>query len=252
MTEAATVAAAPEAPASLAGSALFGAAPAAAAAPAQTAAPDAAAQTTALTPEQQAAADSAKAAEPPPLKMPGKDASPEEWAAFYKQVGVPDTAEAYEVALPEGANPEEATLIQSMFKEANLLPEQAAKLVEIRNRLFAENTAAAAKAEEARIAALETQNKQQAAELTNEWGAKATENMEMARRGVTQFIDGDQAKQQAVISAMEQALGYKETIKFFHNIGKAIGEHDAAGLGVNTTGTSPKSMAERIYGPDPK
>ena len=34
--------------------------------------------------------------------MPGKDATPEEWAAFYGQLGRPETPEGYELPLPEG------------------------------------------------------------------------------------------------------------------------------------------------------
>lgn len=248
---AATDTAAAAAPASVAGGALFGApadtaAPAAAAAPAGTEAP------VVLTPEEQAAADAAAEAaknEAPAVKKPGKDATPEEWAEFYKSIGAPETADAYEIALPDGDAAENAALIQTMFKEANILPEQAAKLLEFRNKIFGEQTAAAAAAEQARITALDTKNKAEVAELTNEWGASATANFEMARRGVQQFIPGDQARHDAVIGAMEQAIGTKAAIKFFHDIGKSIGEHDAAGLGANNGGTpAPKSHADVLYG----
>lgn len=238
------------APASIAGNALFGAPPAAD--PAATA-PAAGEQPAALTPEQQAEKDAAEAAakeaEAAAIKRPGKDATPEEWAAFYKAIGAPETSDAYEVTIPEGANEAEIPLIQEMFKKANILPEQAAVLLEFRNKMFAEQTAAAAAAEEQRIAALDNQNKAEAAELTNEWGAQATANMEMARRGVTQFIDGDQARQMKVIASMESVLGYKDTMKFFHGIGKAIGEHDAAGLGSqNGQKAGSRSAAEVLYG----
>jgi hypothetical protein len=247
MTDPVAAPAAAHAPSgSLAGDALF--APAAAA-PAAAPAADPAAPAAALTPEQQAAADAAKAAEPVTLKMPGKDATPEEWAAFYKQAGAPEKAEDYQVALPEGDDPENAARIQALFKEANLLPEQAAKLLEVRNKLFAESNAAAAKAQADADAAMDAKNKQEAADLANEWGAKQTENMEMVRRGATQFIEGGPERQYKVIAAMEKELGYKDTMKFFQSIGQRIAEHDAAGLGSNNgQGAAPKTMAERIYG----
>lgn len=240
------------APASIAGSALFGTPAADTAAPVVDASTATAAVVVDITPEEQAAKDLADAEaaknEPPAVKKPGKDASPEEWAAFYKAIGAPEAATDYEVALPEGDDAENAARIQSLFKEANILPEQAAKLLEIRNKMFAEQTAAAAAAEEARIVALDSKNKAEVAELTNEWGSAATANMELARRGVQQFIPGDQARHDAVIGALEQAIGTKGAIKFFHDIGKALGEHDAAGLGAqNGTRTATKSTAEVLY-----
>lgn len=239
--------------ASVAGSALFGgteapAASAAAAAPAAgTEAP------VALTPEEQAAKDLADAEaaknDPPAVKRPGKDATPEEWSAFYKSIGAPEAATDYEVTLPEGDDVENTARIQELFKAADILPEQAAKLLEFRNKMFVEQNAAAAAAEEARLVALDNKNKTEAAELTNEWGAASTANMELARRGVTQFIAGDQNKQMQVIASMESVLGYKETMKFWQNIGKSIGEHDAPGLGSNNEQKqSQKSAAEVLYG----
>jgi len=52
-------------------------------------------------------ADSTTTTEPaadeaPAVKLPGKDATPEQWSEFYKQIGAPDKAEAYELPLPEG------------------------------------------------------------------------------------------------------------------------------------------------------
>lgn len=235
--------AAPAAPASLANDALFGK-PAGAGEHGATAGAAPAATDGDAKPQDAPNQDAAEQ----PAKIPGKDATPEEWAAFYKQLGAPEKAEDYAVTVPEGADPAETALIQGMFKKANLLPEQAKALLEVRNELYAKQSELAKQAEEKRIAAIETANKQQASELAAEWGAKATENMELARRGVTQFIDGGQEKQQAVILAMEQALGYKETIKFFHGIGRAIGEHDAAGLGSNNgVAAGRKSSAEALY-----
>ena len=58
-------------------------------------------------------APAAEPAEPgaPALKMPGKDATPEDWQAFYKQVGVPDDPSGYEVKLLEGEPEDLANLV---------------------------------------------------------------------------------------------------------------------------------------------
>jgi hypothetical protein len=197
------------------------------------------------TPEQIAAAEAAKAAEQPALKMPGKDAKPEEWAEFYKQVGVPEKAEAYDVQLVEGEPPEMAGMVQKMFKEANILPDQAAKLLEFRNKIAAEANAASAKAEADRITALDAKNKAEAADLANEWGQSTDAIPEFAKRATRQFLPGDKAVE--TINALESVLGYKETIKFLHGIGKGLGEGDAAGLGNSAEGKPQKTLAERMY-----
>ena len=79
-----------------------------AAAPAAPAAPLSAADLAATgapaaapTPEGEAA-PAAKKEAAPALAMPGKDATPEEWAAFYGQLGRPETPEGSELPLPEG------------------------------------------------------------------------------------------------------------------------------------------------------
>lgn len=238
-TEAASTAA--PAPTSLAADALFKPA-AAVEAPAVDTPPAAETPLTETKPEGEAPTEAK------PLTMPGNDATPEQWAEFYKQAGAPEKAEDYQVTLPEGDDPAVAPHIQELFKKAGILPHQAEVLLAERNRMFAEQSAAAQKAQADAEAAIDAKNKSEAADLANEWGARQTENMELVRRGATQFIDGGQDKQYRVIAAMEKELGYKETMKFFHGIGKAIGEHDAAGLGSPNGQKAPtKTAAEALY-----
>ncbi len=205
-----------------------------------------------LTPEQQAEADALKAAEAEAvIKRPGKDGTPEEWSAFYKSIGAPEKAEDYAVELTEGDAPETAALVQEMFKEANILPEQAAKLLEIRNRIAAETNAANKAAKDAADQAMDAKNKAEHDALTNEWGGAepAKEQMEITLRGVTQFVPGTKDEQYKLISTMEKTLGYKQTMLFFHNIGKKISEADAAGLESNNSKTPEvRSAADRLYG----
>lgn len=258
MTDTATAApastaapAATEAPASVAGAALFGA-PDAASKDTSTAAPAGTDAPATLTPEEQAAKDAADAEaaknEPPALKMPGKDATPEEWSAFYASIGRPETPEGYELPVPDGDDGTFAKQMAPVLHKHGVTAEQAKGLAADWNAMQAAAAEQAAKAEQDQITAMDSKNKAEHAELSNEWGTNATANMEFAKRGVTQFIEGDQAQQQKVIAAMEKELGYKATIKFFHGIGKAIGEHDAAGLGQQNSGAPQKSLAERLYG----
>lgn len=215
------------------------AAPAAAAAPT---APAAAAPVAAAAP---AAGDPPAVPETPALTLPAKDAPPEAWAEFYKAIGAPDKAEAYELPVPEGDNGEFAKTAASWFKDAGLLPQQAQALAAKWNEFSTAQAQAQAAAEQARIAALDTKNKAEESALKTEWGQQHEANMELARRAVRQFVPGDKAPD--VIAALEDRLGYAETIKLMHAIGRGLGEHDAPGLGRSAEPTR-KSAAEILYG----
>lgn len=185
------------------------------------------------------------APETPALTLPGKDATPEQWAEFYKQIGAPDKPEAYELPVPEGDSGEFAKTAATWFKEAGLLPQQAQALAAKWNEFSAAQAQAAEAAEQQRIAQMDAQNKQQEAALKAEWGQQHEANMELARRAVRQFIPGDKAAD--VISALEDKLGYAETIKLMHSIGRGLAEHDAPGLG-RAQQPGRKSAAEILYG----
>lgn len=191
----------------------------------------------------------APAAEPtepdaPALKMPGKDATPEDWQAFYKQVGVPDDPSGYEVKLLEGEPEDLAATVQKMFKDANLLPQQAEKLLAARAELAAAEKAHAEKVESDRLAALDAKNKAEDVSLRNEWGQNHEQNVELAKRAVRQFIPADKAGD--VLTSLENSIGYAETMRLMHNIGRGLGEHDAAGL--RPAEATKKSAAEILYG----
>jgi len=233
-TPAATPAAATAAPlsaaASLAGGDPTPATPAAPAAPA--AAP--------------AAADPAPADPNAPVAvtLPGKDATPEQWAEFYKNIGAPESSDAYELPIPDGDNGEFAKTAAAWFKDAGLLPQQANALASKWNEFQGAQAAAAQAAEDARLQAMDTKNRAEETALKTEWGQKHEANMELAKRAVRQFLPADKSGE--IITALEDKLGYAETIKLLHTIGAGLGEHDAAGLGQQSGGK--KSAAEILYG----
>lgn len=185
------------------------------------------------------------ATETPALTVPGKDATPEQWAEFYKQIGAPDTPDAYQLPVPEGDDGAFAKTAAEWFKDAGLLPQQAQALASKWNEFQSAQAAAYQQAEQQRIAQMDAQNKQQEAALKNEWGQQHEANMELARRAVRQFVPSDKAAD--VISALEDKLGYAETIKLMHAIGRGLGEHDAPGLG-RAPAPGRKSAAEILYG----
>ena len=193
--------------------------------------------------------DEPKTIEAPPVTLPGKDATPEEWAAFYGAMGRPETPEAYELPLPDGDDGAFANTMKPLLHKHGLSAEQAKGLAADWNELTAGMAAEQAKAEAAAELAQHSKNTEEAAELANEWGKSNTQNMEFAKRGIAQFVPGDAAQKTEVIAAVERVLGYKETIKFFHGIGKGLSEGGAAGLD-STAPTKVYAPGERMYGAD--
>lgn len=134
-----------------------------------------------------------------------------------------------------------------MLHKHGLSAEQAKGLANDWNAMIASQQAAAEQAEAAQHAAQKAKNEAESTELRNEWGQHNDANMHFARQAVQQFLP--KGKEAEVISAIEGKLGYKETIKFLHGIGKGLAESDAAGLGASNAGAPEKSLAERMYGP---
>jgi len=180
------------------------------------------------------------------IALPGKDATPEQWAEFYAKVGRPESPDGYEMEVPDGDDGAFAKQVAPLLHKAGITGEQAKVLSQGWNQMKVEAEAAIAEADRAEIARMDTQNKAEAAALKNEWGANHDANMHFAKLATQQFFPAEQAG--AAISALESVLGYRKTIEFLHGIGKGLGEHDAAGLGGAGSGAGPKTAAERLYG----
>jgi hypothetical protein len=193
------------------------------------------------------AGDPAKPAEPAApaaLVMPGKDATPEEWSAFYAQIGRPETPEGYELPLPEGDTGEFAKTMAPILHKHGVTAEQAKGLAADWNAMVAAQVAEMDAADVAHATAMNVKNTAEAADLKNEWGEAHDANMHFAKLAVQQFMPAKKAGD--VIAAIESKIGYKATIQFLHGIGKGLGEHDAAGMGANNS-APPKTLAERLY-----
>lgn len=192
-------------------------------------------------------ADPAAAPEAPEsVPLPGKDATPEQWAEFYGKIGRPETPEAYEMTIPEGDDGTFAKAVAPLLHKVGITGPQAKELSEGWNQMKIDAEAQMASIEKAQIAALDAQNRAEAVALKNEWGQQHDANIHFAKLGIQQFVPKEQAA--GVISAIESVLGYKGTIQMMHAIGKGLGEHDAAGLGTVGTGVATKTAAEVLYG----
>lgn len=189
------------------------------------------------------------------MAMPGKDATPEDWTKYYDQLGMPKTADAYDLPVPDGQSDEFAKTAAGWMAEARLTPQQARDLAAKWNEHVAgmttTQTEAAKQAEASKFQALDAANKRDEATLKNEWGQTFDAEMEHSKRGVQAFlkpIAGDKTAE--VITAIENVVGFGGAVRFLNLIGKGLSEATARGLGIQAGAardTSDAGRAARLY-----
>jgi len=180
------------------------------------------------------------------LKLPASDATPEAWQDYYKQIGVPEAADKYELKFEtDNVNQEFVGAAKEWFKEHGLLPHQAQGLASKFNAFQIESI----KAQEA---AQSEANKVQQETLKKEWGDKYDGNISLAKKAAAHHL-GEQGEQ--VVMALESVLGFEKTIKLFHSIGLPLAEDSPLGVKANGGGqpsgdtTNPLAVAAKImYG----
>lgn len=179
------------------------------------------------------------------VRVPGDDASDDDWAALFNRLGRPESPDGYEFTrpeLPEGIPYDEEA--EAAFREEmhnlGLTKAQAEKLF----AKHGEHLGAAFK----RIEEARTQAHNEAVQaLTQDWGGEEAfqANAELAIRAVEQF-GGPELKQ----FLDQSGLGDNPMlIRAFYNIGKALSD-DTFVPGASR-GTAEKSPGEALY-PDMK
>ena len=147
-------------------------------------------------------------------RVPKADAPDEEWAKFYQRVGRPESAEKYELKMPqmpEGQKVDEklVTNFKTWAHEAGLHPRQA-------QRLLDRYTAAQAQM----VTEYNESMTNGVAELKKEWGANFDKNTALAVKAVNELGDDD-------LKALLDSTGlgnHPVLIKFFAGLGEQIGE----------------------------
>jgi hypothetical protein len=154
---------------------------------------------------------------------PKPDATPEEWQKFYRESGgVPEKAEQY--SLPKTLDPkvQEVLVKDPMFAKFQAY----AHKVGMPQVHFAETLQWFANESKAMMdgkdAEFEAKIEKDMTDLKTEWASNWDQNIELSRRAVKTFLPADKASD--FISRVEGAIGTAETYRFFHNIGKAMGE----------------------------
>lgn len=144
--------------------------------------------------------------------LPKEDAAPEEWGKFYDRLGRPQSADQYKLPIPDGDTGEFAKTAAQWMHEAGLNQKQAEMLALKWNE-------AATQMQMSQANSVAVNAEQEMAQLQQEWGKEYDANIEAARRATRQF--GVEAN---TLERIENAIGTKEMLKLFANIGKGVGE----------------------------
>jgi|TARA_R110000822_G_scaffold185437_3_gene324589 hypothetical protein len=161
--------------------------------------------------------------------LPGPDATPEEMGAFYTKLGRPDAPEGYEVAVPDGSQPDFANWAQGVFHDAGLSKAQADKVTAEWGNYVGTTTQSNTEAQE--LAATNATN-----ELKQKWGAAyETRVKTVDSTAVNLGMTSDE------LTALNAALGGTRAMEFVYNMGAQLGDHAMEdGDSVNTNAMTPE------------
>jgi hypothetical protein len=158
------------------------------------------------------------------VKIPGENASDQEYEAFLKQLGVPDKPDGYSFTapanLPEGlkADADIDAWFRDLAFEVGLLPGQAKTIYDKYNERMIGSYTAGKKAENDAISKAEEA-------MRGEWKGDYDKNIELARRALKTFGGDDLVKILETVEIYGIKLGNHPAInKTFREIGMKIGE----------------------------
>lgn len=154
------------------------------------------------------------------IKLP-KDGtfSPEEFTQVMQRLGAPKDAAEYELDFGSNSSDAFESWARNAFTQAGLTKQQAAAISQSWQQ---HTTDAMTNANEQYQASVQSEHK----ELQREWGKAYEQQLNQAKMAVKEFGVSPEA-----IDALEKTMGYAQTMRFFNNIGKALGEHEGVGGG---------------------
>lgn len=157
--------------------------------------------------------------------------------AFRTALGVPETADKYELPVPDGQDPKFANWAREKFLARGVPADIAKGIAEDWNGFLAGEMAAGVEADKLALAAADTT-------LKKDWGVQFDANRELARRAFTHYVD--KAGLSDAAAHLETAMGIPSVVRLFHAIAAAGGESTfRAGEGAPATLT-PQSAQVRL------
>lgn len=192
------------------------------------------------------------------LPSPNEAKDPKAWDAVYNKLGRPETADKYQISVPQGDDGTFANQVKPWLHEAGVTQAGATKLADKWNSF-----------REAQVNAMKAQQEQrdtvQVQELKLAWGSAYDQRVRLVDRAAETFGVND-----AQIAALKTTLGPKGAMEFLYNIGAKLGVEDSTvpGMGGSNTGfnamtpdmakaeiarmKSDKSFTQLFVSPDPK
>lgn len=169
------------------------------------------------------------------LRLPGKDAKPEDWRGVYTKLGLPEKPEGYEIKAPDGDSGEFMKQATTWFHEIGVPKGMAQALAGKWNEYVGAQTAAAEGRWNQRFDS-------EMAELTKEWGDNFNANKDLAGR-----VERSLGLNRDQLVSMERALGPKAYQQFLARFGTSMGEHRfQGGDGQKQFGMSAEGAKQRI------
>jgi hypothetical protein len=156
------------------------------------------------------ARDNQKAARSAGLKLPGDDAKPEEVEAFHKAIGRPESADKYEIALPDGHEIDDG--FAGPMKEAAFKAGVPAAAFKGMAEAFVQYQQDQVEAEKTRQDGL-------AANVLKEWGEQKTAKLadvQTAMRTLAIDVEG--------VAAIQRGYGADNTLKLLQRLGAGMSE----------------------------
>lgn len=177
----------------------------------------------------------AAVAEPFLKELPAAD-DKEGWAAVYAKMGRPETAEGYELPVPEGDTGEFAKAASQWLYDAGLSKQQAQALIASYN---AHGTAQM----EAHQAAIAQQVEKDMTSMKQSWGADFDANSAIVRTAVNTFAPPE------FIEMLDKAgmINSPVIANMFLKIGTAISADTAAGATKSSAEGGEKTLAQRLW-----
>ena len=181
------------------------------------------------------------------VRVPGKNASPEEIATYHKAIGIPEKPEDYEFPdLPEGLELTEEVKASraewgKRFQALGITKEAAKELSRLANEEALRELKAVKEADEAFV-------KQQEAELRNEWkGEEYERNKTLANRAFTELANRTGLKLDELTRIETKdgrfLMDRAEIVKMFAAIGREMSE---GSIGSTLTDSEKDTVEEQI------
>jgi hypothetical protein len=169
------------------------------------------------------------------LRLPGKDAKPEDWKQVWQKLGAPEQPDGYDF----GEGLKDDKIAASFRAKAHEIGMPAPMAKAAAEWFMGESTAA----REAAEAEWNAKADGEIAALKSAWGNDFDKNIDLAKRVARTMGINEQEAQQ-----LERMFGLKRTAEMFSKFGGALGEHRFVGgqEGSGSFGMSAEAARQRI------